>query len=148
MTCKNWYDEFAQSLWHHQIETISLLLFLCVGNSQVTSEFPSQRPVTRSFDVFFDLRLNKCLSKQSWGWWFETPSCSLWRHCNGKQFFQITNPSLKFKINFICKWDPWIWKLCHLDCDYSAIFLYLKIPNKLIKNTYLSTKLKCSQSKI
>ena len=44
-------------------------------------EFPTQRPVTRSFDVFFDLRLNKRLSKQPWGWWFETPSLSLWRHC-------------------------------------------------------------------
>ena len=31
-------------------------------------------------DVFFDLRPNKRLSKQSWGWWFETPSHSLWRH--------------------------------------------------------------------
>ena len=37
-------------------------------------EFPAQRPVTRSFDVFLDLRLNKRLSKQPWGWWFETPS--------------------------------------------------------------------------
>ena len=45
--------------------------------------FPSQRPVTRSFDIFFDLRLNKRLSKQSWGWWFKTPSHPLWRHCNG-----------------------------------------------------------------
>ena len=45
-------------------------------------EFPTQRPVTRSFDVFFDLRLNKRLSKQPWSWWFETPSWSLWRHCN------------------------------------------------------------------
>ena len=45
-------------------------------------EFPLQRPVTRSFDVFFDLRPNKRLSKQSWGWWFETLSCSLWRHRN------------------------------------------------------------------
>ena len=43
---------------------------------------PAQRPVTRSFDVFFDLRPNKRLSKQWWGWWFETPSCPLWRHCN------------------------------------------------------------------
>ena len=43
---------------------------------------PPQRPVTRNFDVFFDLRLNKRLSKQSWGWWFETPSRPLWRHCN------------------------------------------------------------------
>ena len=45
-------------------------------------EFPSQRPVTQSFDVFIDLRLNKRLRKQPWSWWFETPSCSLWRHCN------------------------------------------------------------------
>ena len=43
---------------------------------------PSQRPVTRSFDVFFDLRLNKRLNKQSRRRWFEAPSCSLWRHCN------------------------------------------------------------------
>ena len=45
-------------------------------------EFPTQRPVTRSFDVYFDLRPNKRLSKQSWGWWFETQSCPLWRHRN------------------------------------------------------------------
>ena len=45
-------------------------------------ESPAQRPVTQSFDVFYDLRPNKRLSKQSWGWWFETPSGSLWRHCN------------------------------------------------------------------
>ena len=43
---------------------------------------PAQRPVSRSFDVFLDMRLNKELSKQSWGWWFGTPSRSLWRHCN------------------------------------------------------------------
>ena len=43
---------------------------------------PSQRTVTRSFGVFLDLRLNKRLSKQSWGRWFKTPSCSLWRHCD------------------------------------------------------------------
>ena len=47
-------------------------------------EFPTQKPVTRSFDVFFDLRLNKRLSKQLWGWWFETPLCSLWRHCDAQ----------------------------------------------------------------
>ena len=52
------------------------------GNSPVTSEFPSHRPVTRSFDVFFDLRTKKRLSKQSRRRWFRTPSRSLWRHCN------------------------------------------------------------------
>ena len=46
---------------------------LC-GEFTGLGEFPTQRPVTRSFDVFFDLRLNKRLSKQPWGWWFETPS--------------------------------------------------------------------------
>ena len=54
------------------MEAFSALLAICAGNSPVTGEFPAQRPVTRSFDVFFDLRLNKWLSKQSWGWWFES----------------------------------------------------------------------------
>ena len=54
----------------------------CAGNSPVPGEFPTQRPVTRSFDVLFDLRLNQRLSKQSWGWWFEMLSRPLWRHCN------------------------------------------------------------------
>ena len=61
----------------------SALLAICAGNSPVPGEFPAQRPVTRSFVVFFDLRLKNRLSKQSWGWWFETLSCPLWRHCNG-----------------------------------------------------------------
>ena len=52
------------------------------GNSPVTGEFPARMPVTRKFDVFFDLRLIKWLGKQSWGWWFETPSRLLWRQCN------------------------------------------------------------------
>ena len=69
----------------HQMETFFALLFLCAGNSPVTSKFPSQRPVMQSFDVFFDLCLNKLFSKKLWGWWFETPSHSLWHHCNYDQ---------------------------------------------------------------
>ena len=57
-------------------------------------EFPTQRPVTRSFYVFFELRLNKRLSKQPWGWWFKTLSWSLWRQCNG---------------NYTRCWDPHKW---------------------------------------
>ena len=68
--------------WRHEMETFSALLSICAGNSPVPGEFPTQRRVTRSFDVYFDLRQNKRLSKQSWGWWFETLSWSLWRHCN------------------------------------------------------------------
>ena len=43
------------------METFSALLALCAGNSLVTGEFPSQRPVMWSFDVFFDLHPNKRL---------------------------------------------------------------------------------------
>ena len=55
---------------------------LFTGNSPVTAEFPSQRPVTRSFGVFFDVRLNNRLSKQSRRRWYVGPFCSFWRHCN------------------------------------------------------------------
>ena len=53
------------------METFSALLAICAGNLPVPDEFPTQKPVTGSFDVYFDLRLNKRLSKQPWGWWFE-----------------------------------------------------------------------------
>ena len=74
-----------ETWWRHQMEIFSALLAICAGNSPVPGEFPTQRPVTRSLDVFFDLRLNKRLSKQLWGWWFETPSHPLWRHRNGPE---------------------------------------------------------------
>ena len=64
------------------METCSELLAICVGNPPIPGDFPTQRPVTRSFDVFFDLRPNNRLSKQWWGWWFETPSSPLWGHFN------------------------------------------------------------------
>ena len=64
------------------METFSALMALCAENSPVTAEFPLRRPVTRSFGIFFDLRLNKRLSEQSWVWVYETPSRSLLRHCN------------------------------------------------------------------
>ena len=62
--------------------TFSVLLALCAGNSPVTGEFSSQRSVTQSFDVYFDLRQNTKLDKQSRRRWFETPSRSLWRNYN------------------------------------------------------------------
>ena len=64
-------------------ENISTSLAICAGKSPVPGEFPAQRPVTGSFDFFFDLRLNKQLSKHSLGWWFETLSRPSWRQCNG-----------------------------------------------------------------
>ena len=76
------FERNLSSWWRHQMETFSTLLAICAGNTPAIGEFPWQRPVTRSFDVFFDCALNKRLSKQSWGWWFETKSRSLWRHFN------------------------------------------------------------------
>ena len=84
----------------------SFRVSICAGNSPVPGEFPAQRPVTRSFDVFFDLSLNKRLSKQSWGWWFETLSCPLWRHCNGyrrKRFMSWSHHGLGN-----IKWIMWL----------------------------------------
>ena len=71
----------------HQMEAFSVSLAICAGNSPASGEFPAQRPVTRSVDVFFDLCLNKRLRKQSWGWWFETLSRPLWRHGNATRTY-------------------------------------------------------------
>ena len=102
---------------------ISTLLAICVGNSPAPGEFPAQRPVTRSFDVFFDLRLNKRLSKQSWGWWFETLSRLLWRHCNGSWISLITLPYQRS--THVC------------DCFYSYIQLLLVLSMKYVHETWV-----------
>ena len=77
---------------------------LCAGNSPVTGEFLAQRPVTRSLDVFFDLRLNKQLNKQSWDWWFETLLRSLWRHCN--EILTLLLPNFDVTISIHQKHPP------------------------------------------
>ena len=79
----------STSWWRHKMEAFSALLALCVGNPAATHGFPSHRPVKRSFDVLFELRLNKRLSKNSWRRWFETSSRPLWRHCNGNPRCQM-----------------------------------------------------------
>ena len=100
----------CQISWlRHQIETFSALLALCAGNSPGT-----QRPVTRDFDVYFDRRPNKRLSKQSLGWWFETLSSPLWCHRNlvehlsrigkksGARYRAIPGIYLSWRRIFIC----------------------------------------------
>ena len=108
---------------HNQMETFAALLVLCAGSSPVTGGFPTQRPVTWSFDVFFDLRLNKLLSKQLWGWWFETLLCPWWRRSNeswvpavleacGVNLYQICFLSKKKKKNdtfpLCLQWAGWM----------------------------------------
>ena len=105
---------FVMTWWRHQMETFSALLAFCAGNSPVNSpsEFPAQRPVTRSFEVFFDLRPNKRLSKQSWGWWSETPSSSLWRHRNGALYHDI---SFNLHVKFILL--NWSFEVFYVEVD-------------------------------
>ena len=71
------------------METFSALLALCAGNSPVPVNSPHKGQWRGALMFFFYLRLNKRLSKQPWGWWFETPSWSLWRQCNDTSYFLI-----------------------------------------------------------
>ena len=64
------------------MEAFSTLLSLCAGNSPATVNSPHRGQWRGTLMFFFDLRRNKRLSKQPWGWWFKTPSWSLWRQCN------------------------------------------------------------------
>ena len=97
------------SWWRHQMETFSALLAIFAGNSPVTGELPAQRPVTQGFDVFFDLHLNKRLSKQSWGWWFETLSCPSWHHCNVLRGHMSITPSHQLRTcQQTASYDDWL----------------------------------------
>ena len=100
-------DDYKFSMMTSSNWNISVLLALCAGNSLVTSEFSSQRPVMRSFYVFFDLCPIKRLSKPSRCPWFERPSRS-WCHCNEKvskfPWFFDDN----FEYDFANKMSPYI----------------------------------------
>ena len=82
------YNSYTDPWWPHQMETFSALLAICARNSPVPVEFPTQRPVRRIFDVYFNLSPN---------WWFETPSRQLWCHrydpltnANGCQSYAVS----------------------------------------------------------
>ena len=116
---------------------------LC-GEFTGPGEFPTQRPVTRSFDVFFDLRLNKRLSKQPWSWWFETLSWSLWRHRNvspwsiyphcGILTYQWYAPIDFVKSNLFCIAAILSW-WCHLIETFSAL-LTICAGNSLVTGEF------------
>ena len=80
--CRQWWPRpFSMMMTSSNGNIFRVTGHLC-GEFTGPGEFPTQRPVTRSFDVFIDLRLNKRLSKHSRGWWFETRSRPLWHHRN------------------------------------------------------------------
>ena len=114
--------------WRHQMKTFSVLLALCAGNSPVTGEFPSQRPVTPSFDTFFDLRLNKRLNKQSRRSRFETPSRSLWRHRN--EMWHISAPNIAH-LSWSC-WTRNIWLILFYASWCHQLSRSLIIPDKRV----------------
>ena len=122
------------------------------GNSRVTGEFPSQRPVTRSF-VFFDLRLNKRLNEQSWCRWFEAPSCSLWRHCNATRICHF--PSYWQKVQSDTKGyshltNPYVVSMIRTSCKSRSRAENEMLPfiHQLAYGIFLATFIHCSAHKI
>ena len=117
------------------METFSALLAISTGNSTVTGEFPSQRLVTRCFD----LRLNKRLSKQLCGWRFETPSRSLWRHRNDLYHLAYilcrsspVNISWRIDLVFIG-----FWKVKFTDINTGSFTKYNYIALTFVRNPNL-----------
>ena len=103
------------------------------------SGIPSQRPVTWGFEVFFDLRLNKRLSKQSRRPWFETPSRSLWRYCNERQWrtpVQPVNTKLATRKLLLCS-EGIILKFWSSCLSYSRDVLYIYIYIHMHTHTYI-----------
>ena len=118
----------------HQMGTFYASLALFAENSPITGEFPIHRSVTQSFDVFFDLRLNERLSKQSWGWWFETPWRSLWCHCDGINvigLIDVRDRPQHLETEWIHKWKQWI-----IVPQWSVSLIYM-----LITSTYFNCRL-------
>ena len=114
------------------METFSALLAICAGNSLVTGEFHAPRPVTRNFDVSFDLLMNTRLSKQWWGWWFETPSCPLWCHCNEKTMIRVCG-------NYVQATSPNGTNTAHCSSPSTrslASLLYIFIDHDLFKDVH------------
>ena len=99
--------------WLHQMKTLSALLAICAGNS----------PVTAELWCFSDLCLNKRLSKQSWGWWFETLSRPLWRQCN-------SNREHRGGYHYEHIYDSRFPKLCHVtSTPPTGDYLSIEIPS-------------------
>ena len=124
-----WESERSKSFYtptiswcRHQMETFSALLAFVRGIHRRPVNFPHKGQWGGSLMFSLICALNKRLSKQSWGWWFEMPSHSLWRHCNddnGWQAFQN------------CKWPVWyvIWMFCQQTLTLLLVFVIIKVIN-------------------
>ena len=97
--------------WRHQMEAFSALLAICAGNSPVPGEFPAQRPVTRSFDVFFDLRPNN-------GWVNNCEAGDLRRHRAHYDVIVMINDADSGLLPTGC------WAIISINVDFSLIILH------------------------
>ena len=158
-----WRHEWCNTC-HNMMTSTNWNIFRVTGH--LCGEFTGdRRPVTRSFDAFFDLRLNKPLSKQSWGWWFETPSSPLWRHCNENRnncgteyvgfgvinhillkiiyFFHVKDKPLKQHSHradyYIITWGHW-WHFTDLNDWPQKKLIVFKLTCWKIDNKSLSNK--------
>ena len=131
--------------WRHQMETSSALLAISAGNSPVPGEIPAQRPVTRSFDIFFDLCLKKRLSKQSWGWWFETLWCSLWRQCNKTDILYCSDSqvTLIYEVNLTTIASDNGLSAVQRQAILKIIWLTLKFQWNIIQNVNIHSRCTC-----
>ena len=118
---------------------------LC-GEFTSSGEFPTQRPMLRNFDVFFDLRLNKRLSKQPWGWWFETPSWSLWRRCNDQEWYGIQSQRKRVNVCISNWWTGstyvyimvWCWMGIMLSSQWKLSYHQCNMENNIHWSFYLN----------
>ena len=129
------YFKISPAKWRASWLDINVFKFYSSNGNifRVTGHLCAQRLVTRSFDVFFNLCLNKRMSKQSWGWWFETPSCPLRRHSNENK--EIALPAWQFlcMAKLLYTWCSWgcnvMLKSNDNWCDYK---LHLCKKNRII----------------
>ena len=103
------------------MEAFSALLSLCAGNSPATVNSPHRGQWRGTLMFFFDLRRNKRFSKQPWGWWFKTPSWSLWRQCNEQNvLLTLTSMSLYIYMHI----DPYVLYISMCICIYVIFILF------------------------
>ena len=131
--------------WRHQMKTFSALLAICAGNSPVPGEFPAQSDA--ELWCFLRSALNQRLSKQSWGWRFETPSRPLWRHCNvvvswvvgclytshvGCRFTPPPPPPPQLPSNLPAKKDQYYIRIC----EWQHLLLFVQHYRKSFKRIH------------
>ena len=131
--------------WRYQMETFPRYWPFVRGIHRSPVKSPHKTP--RCFDVFFDLRLNKRLSKQSWGWWFMTPSHILWRHCNDEEW-PCMPPLPKMNEASFAKYfqsnSPWLFftkiKLCFF-VNYQCLYVASKTSEQCYNQRCILTTL-------